>query len=155
MGLGILALILAVPLGIGANLLTPAVRNQLSRLSSSWTARRIRSIEKQLKRLDERDFVIEIFRLFRGALFILFCISAGLAIKEGAEIASLTMPGWLEPVASPETLRLLAMCFFSGGVFGASYSSTGLLLLIQPELQRPHLEKSLTSLLAKQDKRLN
>jgi hypothetical protein len=131
------------------------VRNQLSRLSSKWTARRIRSIEKQLKELDERDFVSEIFRLLQMVLFLLMCISGGLAFNMGAGVQPTPEPGDLQPIATPETMRLWALILLALGVFAASYGSTGLRRLIHPELDRPYLEKSLASLVAKREKRLN
>jgi len=154
MGLWILALILAIPLGIAANLFTPAIRNQLSRLSSKWTARRIRSIEKQLKQLDERDFVAEIFKLLQTVISILMCIVFGLAFNQAAMVQPTPVPGGMQPVATPETLRIWAFLLFSLGVFLGTYGSAGLRRLIHPEWDRPYLEKSLASLREKQQKEL-
>ncbi len=75
--IGIIALLLAIPLSILANLLTTPVRNWVALLSKKWTAKRIEVLEKQYAMYINPDPTALILRLLWYVFLTLYLMSMG------------------------------------------------------------------------------
>jgi hypothetical protein len=71
--IGIIALLLAIPLSVLANLLTPTVKNWLSQFSRKRLLKRIENLEFNLRRFDkEKDVSYSIELLENGIIIVSF-----------------------------------------------------------------------------------
>lgn len=76
---GIFALLLAIPLAVLANLLTPIIRNWIALLSKKMTAQRIKVLKYELVRLETPGSIEAVFAILWYLFFVLISLSGGLA----------------------------------------------------------------------------
>lgn len=77
--IGIIALLLAIPLSVLANLLTPTVKNWLALLSKKLTIERIAALEYELERLGDLGVASNLLFLLQRLFLALIFIGAGAA----------------------------------------------------------------------------
>jgi len=144
---GLLALLLAVPLSIAANLLTPVVRNWYAASSKKRLARRISELEKQLTDLDSREPVEEILKALGYALLSMTCVGFGLMLQVGSELL-----GPIDVRGGPTLLANFTVYILFG--LATVFAVKGAGRMGQRRKQhRAYLEKTITSLKGKLEAR--
>src|SRR5260370_20832325 len=78
--IGVLALLLAIPLAVLANLLTPTVKNWIALLSKKMTAQRIKVLESELNRLESPGSIESVLGILRYLFIVLTCLSLGMLV---------------------------------------------------------------------------
>jgi hypothetical protein len=142
--LGIIALLLAIPLSIIANILTPIVRNKYALSSNKRITKRIGVLQRELEEIKNRNFEVEIFKQFYLLFFIIITFVLGLS-------------AYAIYAEHPPDAQMWKFSAYTGMCAVAVASNIGMQRakkLMHVEKYQEYLEKSIAKLKAKQDKSL-